>query len=500
MRNYLTIIQLIAFLLLWPFSSALGAGQLDELALDINLDLMLKDIEALSSTELEGRQSGTAGGEKSANFVMKRLKHLGLVPAGEQTTSRTNRSWRQQHPHAATKLLEPAMAEFSTVQDTLTPTTVTAKLGSDFFPILDSPSANILAPVLFVGYGIDDPAHGINDYEGIDVHNRIVMFLRGKPEHHSTWVTHEEKEQTARRHGAAGFITLTGPILNRYEARRGMGQAPLAMYSSSSAEVPPLPGVWISGQVGDTLFASQGHSLRKIQAQLNEHSHNQSFELGITAHLQLESTQESGSLINVLGAIPGQDPLLRDEMVIVGAHRDHFGKQAGQLFAGADDNASGTAVLLELARVLTKTKSGPARTIVFISFDGEERGLLGSKLYISQPTHPLNKVAAMINIDHVGAGNGKLTVGITRQSKAIGEQAAKLAKLSEKINIYGFFPGGDHVPFFEAGVPTMTIVSSGKHPFFHQPSDTAETIQAEILQSAAQYALTLTWLQANPLP
>jgi len=500
MRNYLAIIQLIAFLLLWPFTSVLGADQIDEITHNINLNRMLKDSESLSRRELEGRQAGTAGGEKSANFVMKRLKHLELVPAGERTTSRTNRSWRQQHPHAATKLLEPVMAEFTTVQGTLKHTTFSPKLGFDFSPILDSPSANILAPVIFVGYGIDDPAHGVNDYEGIDVHNRIVMFLRGKPEHHSTWVTHEEKEQTARRHGAAGFITLTGPILNRYDARRGMGQAPLAMYSSSSADERPLPGVWISGQVADTLLTSRGRSLRNIQAQLNKHSNNHSFELGITARLQLESKQESGSLINVLGAIPGSNPVLRDEVVIVGAHRDHFGKQAGQLFAGADDNASGTAVLLELARVLTKTKPGPARTIVFISFDGEERGLLGSKLYVSQPTHPLNKVVVMINIDHVGVGNGKLTVGITRQSKAIGEQSAKLADLSEKINFYGFFPGGDHVPFFESGVPTITIVSSGKHSHFHQPSDTAETIQSEILQKAARYALTLTWLQANPLP
>jgi len=500
MRNYLTVAQLIVLLLPLSFTSVLAAAQLDKIDHNINLDLMLKDIASLSSTELEGRQAGTASGQQSADFVIKRLKHLGLVPAGEHSTTETNRSWKQQQLLSAIKLLEPVRLELSTLQDTLTPTTFTPKLGQGFFPILDSPSVNVLAPVMFVGYGIDDPSRGVNDYENIDVHNRIVMFLRGKPEHYSEWVTHEEKEQTAQRHGAIGFITLTGPILNRYEARRGMGQSPLAMYSSSSNDKRPLPGVWISGQVGDRLFTSQGLSLRKIQTQLNTNSKSRPDEWGMTAYLQWESEQKSGPLVNVLGAIPGHDSLLRDELVIVGAHRDHFGKQAGQLFAGADDNASGTAVLLELARVLTKTKPGPARTIVFASFDGEERGLLGSKLYVSQPTYPLSNTVAMVNIDHVGVGNGKLTVGITRSPKTIGKQAADLANLREHTTFYGFFPGGDHVPFFESGVPTFTIVSSGTHPSFHQPSDTAETIQSEILQNAARYALTLTWLQANPLP
>ena len=109
----------------------------------------------------------------------------------------------------------------------------------------------------------------VNDYEGIDVQNRIVMFFKGKPIQFSPWVTHEEKEQTARRRGAAGFITLTGPILNRYEASRGMGHAPLAMYSSPPDQ-RPLPGLWINKHVGDTLFESQGLSLLETQVQLNE--------------------------------------------------------------------------------------------------------------------------------------------------------------------------------------------------------------------------------------
>ena len=180
------------------------------------------------------------------------------------------------------------------------------------------------------------------------------------------------------------------------------------------------------------------------------------------------------------------------------AHRDHFGEQAGLQFPGADDNASGTAVLLELAKVLSQRHIPFPCAIVFVSFDGEERGLLGSKLYVNNPAFPLERTKAMINIDHVGVGNGKLTVGITRKEKILVQQAAKHAGLANQTEVYGYFPGGDHVPFFEAGVPTITIVSSGTHPHFHQPSDTAETIQPEILETTTTFLLSLIYQLADP--
>ena len=104
----------------------------------------------------------------------------------------------------------------------------------------------------------------------------------------------------------------------------------------------------------------------------------------------------------------------------------------------------------------------------------------------------------MINLDHVGVGDGTLTVGVTRLEKSIANHAAKQAGLTEKIKLYGYFPGGDHVPFYEAEVPTITIVSAGVHPHFHQPSDTPETINPEILKTAASFVLSLLDVLANP--
>lgn len=183
--------------------------------------------------------------------------------------------------------------------------------------------------------------------------------------------------------------------------------------------------------------------------------------------------------------------------MLIGAHRDHFGTQAGLVFPGADDNASGTAVMLEVARIIATQPVHLKRTILFISFSGEERGLLGSRLYVGRPVVALNGTKAMINIDHASIGNGRLTVGVTGLEKRLAQEAGQLAGLADKLDLFGFFPGGDHVPFKEAGVPTVTVVSGGMHPHFHQPTDTAETVSPEILTAAARYVLALAWQLAN---
>jgi Zn-dependent M28 family amino/carboxypeptidase len=153
--------------------------------------------------------------------------------------------------------------------------------------------------------------------------------------------------------------------------------------------------------------------------------------------------------------------------------------------------------MLEVARVLAKAGTHPRRTILFISFSGEEQGLAGSRLYVERPLVPTTMTRTMINIDHAGVGNGRLTVGVTGLEKNVALEAGQVAGFTDKLDVFGFFPGGDHVPFKEAGVPTITVVSSGIHPHFHQPTDTADTINPEILQTVARYVLALTWQLAN---
>ncbi len=451
---------------------------------------MIEDVARLSGPDFNGRQTGTADDLRSGLFVAERFQSLGLLVARSKLLKPAAQGWMMFEPVTTSRVGDDPAPQLS-----FGPDSSLLRPGTDYLPVLDSPSVNVTAPIVFVGYGISDPARGFDEYEGLDVHNRIVFFLRGKPDKYAAPVTHADKERMAREKGAVAFLTATGPVLNAYEARRGAGSQPMALYSQSEGE-RPLPGAWISTESAKKILAVEEHSLLEVQEQLN-HARPRSFSTGVLARLAWESKQEPGVLYNVLGVLPGQEAGHGADTLVIGAHRDHFGRQAGLLFPGADDNASGTAVLLEVARALTESGLKPRRTILFVSFSGEEQGLLGSRLYVRDPLFPLANTLAMINVDHAGIGNGKLTVGVTGLPKEVAMEAGRRTGPADLVEVFGFFPGGDHVPFKEAGVPTVTIVSSGPHPHFHQPSDGVETIKPEILERVARYVLALAWQLAN---
>ena len=452
---------------------------------------MLKEVAHLSGPELNGRQAGTTDDLRSGLWVADRFKSLGLQPA-VITTKQLNpvvREWAIAEQVLTTRIQDsPSLELFSG------DTSIPARLGPDYLPILDSAAIRIHAPVTFVGYGISDPEHGVDDYAGVDVQHRVVLLLRGKPDHYPTHVSQADKERVAREKGASAALMATGPILSAYEARRGVGGAPMASYSLSK-EDRRLVGAWISTALAEAILAAKGRSLKDLQTQLNREPKSQSHDTGVVANISWNSWQTQGAVYDFMAMVPGHDPKRREETIVIGAHRDHFGRQGGLLFPGADDNASGTAVLLEVARALSKMK--PRRTIVLVSFSGEEQGLLGSRLYVREPVRPLPATKAMINVDHAGVGNGRLTVGLTDLSKETAMKAGKTSGLAEKLDLFGFFPGGDHVPFKEAGVPTATVVSGGPHPDFHQPTDTADKVKPAILESTARFVLALAWQLAN---
>lgn len=478
-------------------STLSSAGWISTALEHISAERMLADIRTLSGPTYKGRLTGSAEDEASATFVANRFSELRLnrspaLPPESRTNPLPQREWKQTASVPTRTIAEEPLLELVLPQQRLT-----LHGGSQFLPVLDSPSADIRGRVVFVGYGIVDPSQGIDDYAGQDVRNAIVLFLRGKPDSYATPVSHADKERLAKQHGAIGYLTATGPILSAYERRRGVTGTPSAYYSSTVSE-NPLPGAWISTETAEWILAqaaSTDATLRGLQETLNRPS-SRSMRTDAVAEMKWRSLVKAGTLFNIMSIIRGYAPN-DDETVIVGAHRDHFGQQAGLLFAGADDNASGTAVLLEVARVLALAPAAPKRSVLFLSFSGEEQGLLGSRLYVEQPIVPLSNTIGMINVDHAGTGNGRLTVGVTGFEKTMAQRAGETAGLSDKLDVFGYFPGGDHVPFKEAGVPTVAVVSGGVHPHFHQPSDTVETVNPEILRSVARYVLTLTWQLAN---
>lgn len=481
-----------------PGTEALQAGSpaLAQALDGVTAARILADIARLAAPDFNGRLTGTADDLRTGLFVAERFQSLGLQPGGTEALQAGTRAlsgadlsgqWAQADAVTVSQIAGQALLDLSSGG-----TTHSAHAGAEFLPILDSPSVNVTAPVLFVGYGISDPVRAFDEYAGLDARNKVVLFLRGKPEGYAGPSGLAEKIRVAREKGATAFLTVTGPIMTAYESRRGMTGKPMASYGADH-----LAGAWITPALADVLLSSTGRTLHQIQERLNQSVLPQSVATEATIHLAWERTQTPGRLLNVLGVIPGHDVAARHDTVIIGAHRDHFGRQAGLLFSGADDNASGTAVLLEVARALAESPARPRRTLLFISFSGEEQGLLGSRLYVKRPALSMDRVVAMINVDHAGIGNGRLTVGVAGLPKERAVEAGHRAGLFEQLDLFGFFPGGDHMPFKEAGVPTVTVVSGGPHPHFHQPSDHTDTVLRDIPEKAARYVLALAWLLAS---
>ena len=471
-------------------------------ALDsLSTERMLADVRTLSGPAFNGRQAGSEDDLRSAQWFARELTSAGvtlpLIDNNPRTSPFAQPGKGLPPGIMASTLPTSLIAPNPIVRTGTTEMFVTAQLSKDYLPIFDSPSADLQGQIVFVGYGIVDPTQGVNDYDGVDVNNCIVLFLRGKPDYYHGSISHADKVRFARDRGAFGYLTATGPILSPYEARRGVTGTPSAFYGQLPLD-QTLPGAWISTHLAEGLLAGDSEKLtadrlRTLQEQLNKAPSTHSHQTDRYASLRWKTTMQDGLLTNVVGMIPGTGP----DTIIIGAHRDHFGRPAGLWFPGADDNASGTAVILEVARALRSMGLRPQRTILFVSFSGEERDLLGSRLYTSRPIIPLSSTKAMINIDHAGTGNGRLTIGVTGFEKTLALEAGQVAGLADKLDVYGFFPGGDHVPFKEAGVPTITVVSGGIHPHFHQPTDTADTINPEIVQTVARYVLALTWQLAN---
>ena len=505
--SLIAITLLGIILLLFPLGTE-GFAQSEEdhrvwlPALDsLSSERMLADLRTLSSPAFNGRQAGSEDDLRSAQWFARELTSAGVKLPLIFNTPLTFPFAQSEKGlpigAMASMVPTPLIAPDPVIRTGTADKFVTAQLGKDYLPIFDSPSADLQGPIVFVGYGIVDPTQGVNDYAGIDVNNCIALFFRGKPDYYQGSISHADKVRFARDRGALAYLTATGPILNPYEARRGVTGRPSAFYG----QLPPdqaLPGAWISTNLAEILLARNSAEpdadrLRTLQEQLNKSPSARSHHTNHHAALNWNTTIQNGLLTNVVGMIPGTGP----DTIVIGAHRDHFGRPAGLWFPGADDNASGTAVILEVARALRNIGLRPQRTILFVSFSGEENDLIGSRLYTSRPVVPLGSTKAMINIDHAGTGNGRLTIGVTGFEKTVALEAGQVAGLTDKLDVYGFFPGGDHVPFKEAGVPTITVVSGGIHPHFHQPTDTADTINPEIVRTVARYVLALTWQLAN---
>ena len=440
----------------------------------------IADIKTLTTAKMEGRGDGTKGLTRAEHVITDRYKSLGLQPAGKQ-------GYLQ--PFVVTTGAKLVGTNQLTIHNG--DAKADLKLNQDYVPFSYSESGSASSNLVFAGYGATADEFGYDDYAGLDVKDKIVIVLRYEPAgfaaksgnqgltRHSQLIT---KAINARNHGAKAVILVNGKL--------GDGEEDL-LTRFGSVSGPENVGILfaqVKNSIADEWFRAAGKSLKDAQEQINSASKPSSFALPGTLRVALSVGIQTtrATVNNVLAYMPGKT----DEYVILGAHYDHLGRgtfdslapsQIGQLHPGADDNASGSAALLELARLLAPLKGQLDRGILFASFAGEELGLLGSAAWVKDPTKPLDKAVVMINMDMVGRIKdnkvyvGGVGTGSTLQK--ILDEAHGNSPLKFEIS-QGGYSSSDHTSFVAKRIPVLFFFS-GLHSDYHKPSDTWEKINAD---------------------
>jgi hypothetical protein len=445
---------------------------------------LLDHVKTLAAPEMEGRASGSPGAERAARHIAAEFQRLGLRPGGDG-------GWRQTFSVPTGIRLGEGNALALRA-----PTARALALGREFVPLAVSADGQQEAELVFAGYGISAPDLTWDDYAGLDVRGRMVLVLEGEPRradpagpfrrpdaYHYTERTH--KIINARERGAAGVLIVTGGAGDALPALTGVSQ-PWSILAAA-----------VTRGAADALLAPVGTTATAAAAAIDGAGAPRSFAVpGARVGLQISLVRERGRTDNVIGILPGRDATLDQEAVVIGAHYDHLGRggegslapdAAGTVHHGADDNASGVAALLGVARAFAEAGGAP-RTLVFVAFSGEEMGLLGSTHYVRAPAHPLGRTVLMLNLDMVGRLRDRtLYVGGTDSGSGLRElvtaQASGLT-LSLRGDPFG---RSDHTSFYAAGRPVLFLFT-GAHADYHRPGDTWDRIDAGGLAEVTAFA------------
>jgi hypothetical protein len=450
-------------------------------------DEFLDPIKFLSGDELKGRGDGTPQLDQAADYIAARFRTFHLKPAGDNGTYLQHFSLVVGANLGANNKGQYRQGQVSQV----------LKVQQDFVPLSFSANTRIEAPLVFAGYGITAPEYHYDDYEGLDVKGKTVIVLRHEPQENDEksvfagrqLTTHSEivnKAINAKNHGAAGMVLVSD--LGNHE---GQPDKLLALEEVGGPPEMSIPVVQIKADIVDGWLKPSGHTLDELRQAVDKDLSNHSWALDPSARLSLSIDIERirRRVANVIGVIPGSDPALAEQYIVVGAHYDHLGlgehdslapSQRGQIHHGADDNASGTSGVLELADAFDHAPTTPRHSIIFITFAGEELGLLGSQYYTEHPSFPMKQTIAMVNMDMIGrVSNNRLYVGGTGTSPdfpQIIEAANRDIKFDITFSSSGY-GASDQTSFTVHEVPVFFFFS-GLHSDYHKPSDTWDKIDA----------------------
>lgn len=445
---------------------------------------MMEMLKKLSDDSMQGRLGGQPGGIMAAEYIVGQLKSWGIQPAGE------NGTWYQKFPLKDKFLVKPGLS-FSIDRGNDQQSFFYQERNMDWGVIDFSGSGRVDAEIVFVGYGLYAPDKGYNDYEGVDVKGKVVIFCHDYPtmatDKMEAEASLEARLAAARKLGAAAVILFATPG-NAWQ------QPPLyyPMVSlEKSAYQKDLPIIGISQKILSYMFDDRGQDPAGTLKEIDKAKKPNSFPIGVKTSLNVQTEYlENRNGMSVLGKIPGTDGKLKNEYVIFSAHQDHLGVGPdGKVFNGADDNGSGTVSVLEAARVMMSTGFKPKRTVIFALWQGEEEGLVGSSYYTNHPIYSLEKTVANINLDCNGLGNAVQMGGVYYSSEVWKYLQQNLGKSLEGVVNSGAGGGSDHISFHLKGVPAFHIVTFGEEGGrIHHPRDDWDMINADILEKSFKLA------------
>jgi hypothetical protein len=446
------------------------------------------DVTWLADPARTGRGVGTPGIGEAATWIEARMRAIGLGPAGAD-------GYRQSfEAPVGARLLDG---------NTLTLGDRPERLSIDWQPFTFSDDGKAEGEMVFAGYGITAPELSYDDYAGLDVKGKVVLLAQDFPREQDPGSAFRDprnyrygewryKVTNARDHGAAAVLAVRDdwnhPDKDAIPPWKGSPSSRAGLVAAR-VTLEALKGAGIDAEA---LAAPIGKDLKP-----------RSKALGVRASMAVAVAHEKAWTANLAGKIAGSDPAVAGECVVVGAHYDHLGfggensaspDQIGQAHLGADDNASGTAAMLEVARAFS-AEAPPRRTVVFVAFSGEELGVLGSAFFVKNPPAgcPVDRMQLMVNLDMVGRPQqGKLYVhGVdtARGMRALlREQADRDPPIALRVEVGGDgFGSSDNTSFYAKDVPVLYLFN-GAHTDYHRPSDTADKIDPAGLGEAARLA------------
>ncbi|MGB5528590.1 MAG: M20/M25/M40 family metallo-hydrolase [Ignavibacteriaceae bacterium] len=437
----------------------------------IKSDELLRTVKILASAEFDGRLPGSEGYTKAANFAAEKFAQLSLIPAGDE-------GFFQHLDVEYNKIDTPAV--FNLIMNNKSYPYI---LGKDYVLRGFTGAGSLNLSVAFCGYGISRPDLGYDDFEKINVKDKIVMVFKQNPNwkiNDESWGNEypREKSRVAYEHGAKGILFVSRPNDEKLQPLIG------SVMHGEGEQLDSFPQLHISLEAANDFLSLINMSINECQTKIDQGKSPFSFLTRRKAEIKVNAHYEkSAKTMNVVGKIEGSDPELKEEYLIIGAHLDHVGSQAGLLFPGANDNASGSAGVIELAEAFQKSELKPRRSILFVLFASEEQGLFGAKHFVENTKIDSDKIVAMFNLDSIGSGDS-IQVGNGKSSPDLWGVARKIDKENFNLVVEDTWSGGgaDLTPFYEIGILGLYFVSKYSYDHLHHPTDTPETLNADLFE------------------